>query len=98
MDIATYVFDCYGYIYIRPNTNPFITASIKTIKMEVIVRHSVAYDGNCEGAVRNKRDVMITFLLEEKEEFLDVFLTNEQAILLQNNIKKAIKSNKTKEK
>lgn len=66
--------------------------------MEAIVKHSIAYDKNSVGAIRHKRDVMLTFMLDGEEEFFDLFLTNEQAILLQNNIKKAIESNKIKEK
>jgi hypothetical protein len=66
--------------------------------MEAIVIHSAAYNKDCIGAERHKRDVMLTFMLEGKDEYYDLFLTNEQAILLQNNIKKAVESNKIKEK
>lgn len=43
------------------------------------------YGNHCNGCERNKKDIMIAFM-HTGQEFYDVFLSNEEALKLANNL------------
>ena len=66
-----------------------------TDKYTSIIPHNVAvYGKNCVGAKTHSRDVMITFLTE-KVDFVDTFLTTEQAEALHKELGLVLERNKS---
>ena len=61
--------------------------------MSNIVKHTRAYDKDCNGCLRVKRDVMVSFMVVG-DDFYDMFLTTEQAEFLVESLKGVLKQNK----
>ena len=47
--------------------------------MEIIVKHTPRAYNDCIGTEKMNKDIMLSFM-SEKDEFIDIFLTKEQAI------------------
>lgn len=60
---------------------------------ETIIKHISVHGQSCIGCERHEKDVMITFMDEEKENVHDLFLTTSQADGLLNELKRVLESN-----
>ena len=58
-----------------------------------VVKSSRAYNNTVLGCIRNKKDIMITFMTKDNE-FIDNFLTNDDAEFLHKELGEMIRQNK----
>lgn len=65
--------------------------------MESSVTNIRAYDKNVLGCQRHKKDVMISFQIENDKDFYDIFLSAEQAEYLLTTLQKSLITNSKKE-
>jgi len=61
---------------------------MEIISPDIDVKHDL-----CNGCTRHKKDVMITLIVDAQERFVDIFLTNEEANDLKQQLDNTIRLN-----